>query len=66
MSKRNFAAGVLLEAGSVIGLLALLFFAMPYVYPYTENSNCVMKNKPECVRYLIEHDANIHLKDAFG
>ena len=186
MSKRSFAAGVLLGAGSVIGLLALLLFAMPYVYLYTENSNfarlrkkselncetmplhclvrdgktaeiekyaepddkleltdnwgrtallwalvhdkraiahrlltlnanpnsrddngisvfhhavvagkydmadallasgadidgfngnrypetalhhCVMKNKPECVRYLIERDANMHLKDAFG
>jgi len=39
MSKRSFAAGVLLGAGSVIGLLAFLFFAMPYVYLYTENSN---------------------------
>ena len=39
MSKRSFATGVLLGAGSVIGLLALLLCAMPYVYLYTENSN---------------------------
>ena len=32
MIKRSFTAGVLLGAGSVIGLLALLFFAMPYMY----------------------------------
>jgi len=186
MSKRSFTRGVLVGAGSVVGLLALLFFAMPYVYLYTENSNfaelrkkselncetmplhclvrdgeteeiaqyaerggklelkdnwgrtallwslvhdkraiahrllalnanpntrdengisvfhhavvsgkydmadallasgadidgfngtrypetalhhCVMHNEPECVRYLIEHGANIHLRDAFG
>jgi ankyrin repeat protein len=39
MSKPSFIKGVLVGAGIVIGLLVLLFFAMPYIYLYTENSN---------------------------
>jgi hypothetical protein len=39
MSKRSFIKGVLVGAGTVIGLLVLLFFAMQYIYLYTENSN---------------------------
>jgi len=39
MSKRSFGKGVLVGAGNVIGLLVLLFFAMPYIYLNTENSN---------------------------
>ena len=35
-------------------------------YPETTLHYCVMINKPECVRYLIEHGANIYLKDSFG
>jgi ankyrin repeat protein len=39
MSKRSFIKGVFVGAGIVIGLLVLLFFAMPYIYLYNENSN---------------------------
>ena len=39
MSKRSFLKGALVGAGIVIGLLVLLFFAMPYIYVYTENRN---------------------------
>ena len=35
-------------------------------YPETTLHYCVMKNKPECVRYLVEHGANISLEDSFG
>lgn len=35
-------------------------------YPETALHYCVMKNKPECVRYLVGHGANIYLKDSFG
>ena len=35
-------------------------------YPETTLHYCVMKNKPECVLYLVEHGANIYLKDSFG
>lgn len=39
MNKRCFIRGVLVGAGIVIGLLVLLFFAIPYFYLHTENSN---------------------------
>jgi len=35
-------------------------------YPETTLHYCVMKNKPECVLYLVEHGANKYLKDSFG
>lgn len=34
-------------------------------YPETTLHYCVMKNRPECVRYLVEHGADIYLKDSF-
>jgi ankyrin repeat protein len=39
MSKSSFFKGVLVGAGCVIGLLMLFFFAMPYLYLHSENSN---------------------------
>lgn len=39
MRKRSYIKGVFVGAGIVTGLLVLLFFAMPYLYLYTENSN---------------------------
>lgn len=39
MSQRRFSEGVLVGAGLVIGLLVLLFFALPNLYLQTENSN---------------------------
>jgi ankyrin repeat protein len=27
---------------------------------------CVMKDKPDCVRFLLEHGANRYLKDSYG
>ena len=35
-------------------------------YPETTLHYCVMKNKPECVIYLLEHGANKYLEDSFG
>jgi ankyrin repeat protein len=34
--------------------------------PETALHYCVMKNKPECVSYLLEQGANKSLKDSFG
>lgn len=39
MSKRSFVKGVIVGAGVIIGLLVLLFFAMPHLYLATENNN---------------------------
>jgi ankyrin repeat protein len=35
-------------------------------YPETTLHYCVIKNKPECVLYLVEHGANMYLEDSFG
>ena len=39
MNRNGFIRGVLVGAGIVTGLLVALFFALPYIYVYTENSN---------------------------
>ena len=35
-------------------------------FPETALHYCVIKDKPDCVGYLIDHGANTHIKDAFG
>jgi ankyrin repeat protein len=35
-------------------------------YPETTLHYCVMKDNVECVRYLVDHGANMYLEDSFG
>lgn len=35
-------------------------------YPETILHWCVMNNRTECVKYLLDHGANIYLEDSFG
>lgn len=35
-------------------------------YPTTVLHECVMQNKVECVHYLLEQGASVHIEDAFG
>lgn len=65
MSKRSFLKGVLVGAGIVIGLLVLLFFAVPYIYVYTENRNFAelrVKSELNCEKmplHCLVRDENI-------
>lgn len=54
------SAGLLLAHGADINAFNGLR------YPETALHYCVMKDKPECVGYLIQHKANLHLRDSFG
>ena len=52
MGKRDFLKGVFVGASIVIGLLVLLYFAIPEIYLYTENRNFAKlreKSKLDCL-----------------